>query len=117
FHPPFRKRWCRLTRRASVLAPITSRQLSSLVPPLTRLRRAKTCMSKRETSDENRRGLAHHPRYAARPVVRRLDHVLEVTVRGRGAIARPAIGPGAATRFGLTGLDAGFGLGVGRRFE
>src|SRR5208282_5268798 len=57
------------------------------------------------------------PRNAAGPAVRRLDHVLEVAARGGSAIARPAIGPRSAVRFGLTRRGAGFAMGVGRGFE
>ena len=49
--------------------------------------------------------------------MRRLDRVLEVAARGRRAIARPPIGPGAAARFGLTRLGAGLAVGAGRGFE
>src|SRR6202040_3066530 len=47
----------------------------------------------------------------------RLDRVLEVAVRDRHAVARPAIGKGAAAVLGLAGVGAGRGLGIGLRFE
>src|SRR5580704_1653212 len=61
--------------------------------------------------------LPHHARNTARPVPWRLDRVLEVAVRDRYAVARPAIGPGAAAVLGLAGVDAGCGLGIRLRFE
>src|SRR5580704_4745967 len=61
--------------------------------------------------------LSHHPRNAARPVPWRLDRAPEVAVRDGHAVARAAIGPGAAAVLGLTGVDAGLGLGIGGRFE
>src|ERR1700680_588347 len=61
--------------------------------------------------------LSHHSGNAARPGTRRLDHVLEITVRGCRAIALAPIGPGAAARVTLASLGAGLAVRVGSGLE
>ena len=57
------------------------------------------------------------PGNAARPVPRRRNFLLEITMCGRDAVAGPAIGPGPTAVLGLACIGAGFALGIWRRFE
>src|ERR1700733_3977435 len=61
--------------------------------------------------------LAHDARDAARPVVRRLDGFFQEAMCGVRAVARPAIGPGAAMAIGLTGRRTGFAVRIGNDIE